>query len=1065
MRRHRKAQLQVSWIFVATDSRREERRRTLASEVVVKHRVICCGQSRHNHDGIMCGASPKQEAFANEQRALGLFLFVAKSVRQAQGPWVRLLACTCLLANTWAHAQGVTSRIDAPFLQLELGGHGAAARRIAVDPARNLVVTGSDDKTARTWSLSDSAVQRVFRPPASVGEVGRVYGVALHPRQPWLAIGGTLRSLSGRPNGPAHTIWVYDVRSGELLRRIDARAGDIKRLAWSEGGNALIAAYAGEHGVRAFDVLGNELFADAFADGVFALAVSAGKFAAAGLDGSVRVYAVTDSDRPAVQASLRFNVSRNAVSLAFSPDASQLAVGYYEPGRPPDILTIATGAVATVAVPHLGRDNLMTVAWSKHDQTLFFGGSFGFASRNVKVVAHDRRTRQNAIFEVGARQTITDLAPLADGRLVFAVADGSWGVSRGGNVLVRASSQVPDLTGPLNLRVSDDGRQVSWSLDGGENRILFDLERRAVVVGSGDHLAGPLLRKGFLNTPSGWENDNKPVINGKRVPLQSGETSRAVSFFRNSDDAVLGTSWALYRVASDGEIVWRIRTQTEVRAVNVTRDGAVILTTMLDGTVRWWRASDGQQLLAMLVLRDGRWVVWTPDGYFDAGVGADSLVGWVVNRADGSGTDYFPVGRLRERFHQPRYIDLLVESLDPGVALARHQAEIENLASRAGKAPLTPLARPPGSAVAVEDFPPALSTPLTSKIVRIDMPTGEAIVPIAFSVFSRRPLSQLLIEARVDGRPASSTLSRPPAAADGKAEGEVRVSVHPKAQSIQLLARDAAGYSEPLTFLVERPESVPGREAGPQNSAAMPRLFLLAIGVSDYERAEYRLRLAAKDARDFAAIVSEQKGRIYGEVVTRVLVDSEASQSNVRAQLKWLADSGRSGDVTMLFIAGHGVTSEDGRYYFIPYDGKGEDLPGSAVPEEDITNALRLAPGRTLFFVDTCYAGSMIGLFDRARNTARFTNELASPENGVVVFASSAPRQASLEIDKWQNGAFTWALVHGFAGKADLLHRGVVTYKGLDYYVSEEVKRLTDSRQTPVTLSPSGLPDFALAAM
>jgi len=859
---------------------------------------------------------------------------------------------------------------------------------------------------------------------------------------------------------------VYSVQSGELLRRIDARAGDIKRLAWSDGGNVLIAAYAGEHGVRAFDLQGNELLADPFADGVYALAVAAGRVAAAGLDGSVRVYAIDDSSRPAVRLTARFKVARNAASLAFSPDGSQLAIGYHEPGKAPDVLTIATGSVATIATPHLGHGTLMTVAWSAHDQTIFLAGSFGFESRNVKVVAYDRRTHQNAILEVGARQTITDLVALPDGRLVFAVADGSWGVFREGTLLVRPRAQVPDLTGPLNLRASDDGRQVSWTLDGGENRILFDLERRTAVAASGSDLAPPRIRRGLFDVPSGWENDTKPVINGKRVPLQSDETSRAVSFFPDSDDAVLGTSRALYRVAPDGRIAWRIQTHTEVRAVNVMRDGKVILTAMLDGTVRWWRSSDGQQLLAMLVLRDGRWVVWTPDGYFDAAVGADSLVGWVVNRADGIGTDYFPVGRLRERFHQPRYIDLLVESLDPVAALARWLAEIKDAASRTGQAPplaQTPIARPPGIAMAVEDFPPALSTPLASKIIRIDTLTAEAIVPIAFSVLSRRPSSQVQIEARVDGRPAPSTLSRPPAAADGKTEGELRVKVHANAQSIQLLARDAAGYSEPLSFLVERPESLAGPT--PQAAATTPRLFLLAIGVSNYERAQYRLRLAAKDARDFAAIVSAQKGKIYGEIVTRVLVDSEASQSNVRAQLKWLADSGRSGDVTMLFIAGHGVTSEDGRYYFIPYDGKDEDLPGSAVPEEDITNALRLAPGRTLFFVDTCYAGSMIGLFDRARDTARFTNELASPENGVVVFASSAPRQASLEIDKWQNGAFTWALVHGLAGRADLLRRGVVTYKGLDYYVSEEVKRLTDSRQTPVTLSPSGLPDFTLAAM
>jgi hypothetical protein len=46
-----------------------------------------------------------------------------------------------------------------------------------------------------------------------------------------------------------------------------------------------------------------------------------------------------------------------------------------------------------------------------------------------------------------------------------------------------------------------------------------------------------------------------------------------------------------------------------------------------------------------------------------------------------------------------------------------------------------------------------------------------------------------------------------------------------------------------------------------------------------------------------------------------------------------------------------------------------------------------------------------------------------------------------------------------------LLRSGRITYKGLDYFVSEEVKRLTKGRQTPVSLSPWGVPDFQLAAI
>ena len=97
------------------------------------------------------------------------------------------------------------------------------------------------------------------------------------------------------------------------------------------------------------------------------------------------------------------------------------------------------------------------------------------------------------------------------------------------------------------------------------------------------------------------------------------------------------------------------------------------------------------------------------------------------------------------------------------------------------------------------------------------------------------------------------------------------------------------------------------------------------------------------------------------------------------------------------------------------------------------------------------------------RDLTRLGNDLASSENGIVVFASSTGRQLSEENDAWGNGAFTRAVVDGLSGKADLQRTGRVTFKALDLYVSEAVSRLTEGRQTPVTISPIGVPDFAVA--
>ena len=53
--------------------------------------------------------------------------------------------------------------------------------------------------------------------------------------------------------------------------------------------------------------------------------------------------------------------------------------------------------------------------------------------------------------------------------------------------------------------------------------------------------------------------------------------------------------------------------------------------------------------------------------------------------------------------------------------------------------------------------------------------------------------------------------------------------------------------------------------------------------------------------------------------------------------------------------------------------------------------------------------------------------------------------------------------MEGLSGAADFQKTGRITHTMLTLYVSERVKQLTGGRQSPVTITPSGLPDFPLA--
>src|SRR5919202_1619653 len=87
-----------------------------------------------------------------------------------------------------------TARADAPaaapILRIETGMHGAGITALAVTPDGTALVTVSDDKTARVWSLEDAHLAATLRGPIGEGPEGALYAVALSPSGKTVAVGG-----------------------------------------------------------------------------------------------------------------------------------------------------------------------------------------------------------------------------------------------------------------------------------------------------------------------------------------------------------------------------------------------------------------------------------------------------------------------------------------------------------------------------------------------------------------------------------------------------------------------------------------------------------------------------------------------------------------------------------------------------------------------------------------------------------------------------------------------------------------------------------------------------------
>ena len=95
-----------------------------------------------------------------------------------------------------------------------------------------------------------------------------------------------------------------------------------------------------------------------------------------------------------------------------------------------------------------------------------------------------------------------------------------------------------------------------------------------------------------------------------------------------------------------------------------------------DGTIRWYRLTDGKELLALFPHPDRkRWILWTPSGYYDASPGGEDFIGWHLNNGPDRAADFFPASRFRSTYYRPDVIDRVLKTLDEAVALQQANDE------------------------------------------------------------------------------------------------------------------------------------------------------------------------------------------------------------------------------------------------------------------------------------------------------------------------------------------------------------------------------------------------------
>ena len=565
-----------------------------------------------------------------------------------------------------------------PILLFESHVHTAVVFRIGVDRQCKTLVTGSEDKTVRTWSLPTGEPLDTYRLPVGEGNAGKIYAVAISPDGKRIAAGGWDAYYKRAENG----VYLFNnPTDGRLFRANLLTDRAIHHLAFTSDGSKLAVALDGKAGVRIIDAnTGSILMSDRdYAERSRGLAFGPDDtLYAVAYDGYLRHYSSDYSRTHKVKTP----GGNRPHSVAVDPSGTRLAVGY-DDARTVEIFDAKTlERIAVTDNTGIGRGNLLAVAWSSDGKYLLGGGRYqrqigGEAQYPVRI--WDAQGRQiNEV--IAADNTVLSMVPCGDS--VYYAAHGPvYGRidTAAGKVAQLGVPSIPDMRGKRDrgFVVSPDGMRLRFGLAKfAKDPVLFDLSAPSLrdAPDAPDDLQNP--DTAGLKVEN-WLNHLKPRLDGKPITLARLEESRSLAIRPDRSGFVLGAEWSLRSFDAAGKQRWSREVPGAVWGVNLARDGELIIAAFGDGTVRWFRWSDGQELLALFVdKKDKRWVAWTPGAYYATSPGAErmTMLGWHVNSGWNQMAHFLPVSRLRERTNRPDVLRLVLQTLDEDEAVKRADA-------------------------------------------------------------------------------------------------------------------------------------------------------------------------------------------------------------------------------------------------------------------------------------------------------------------------------------------------------------------------------------------------------
>jgi hypothetical protein len=277
----------------------------------------------------------------------------------------------------------------------------------------------------------------------------------------------------------------------------------------------------------------------------------------------------------------------------------------------------------------------------------------------------------------------------------------------------------------------------------------------------------------------------------------------------------------------------------------------------------------------------------------------------------------------------------------------------------------------------------------------------------------------------------------------------------------EIIAWDNSGKDYPKTFRIYY--------NSPTVTSMLTKIWAVIVGITKYDALQYNtLKYASSDAQYFYDWLKDT----YGDKVTnenvRLLLNKEATRNNIVKELHDVLGMASSNDFVIVYFACHGETPTGKGVYFVCYDSDPSNIYATAISDAELINSLRDAQAnKKLIIADACHAGAANSDWAIKRGiseTNKLLLELASLR-GFPFLLAAGSNQYSYEDVKWGNGhgVFTYYLVKGLRGEADIDANNYISVDEMFEYVKVNVRKDTGGKQVPTLKGGEFDPDFYIS--